>query len=222
MTATTAKTYDRQTATFLAAVGQNMPELSGDEMQRWIENPKSLQAKLFLAFGPVRTEAAPSPAAPHEFATWKRVLLGTHKSVKDLSKALTDGGFRIGDYAAQIFKKTAIAETETDIELVLVTVAELGFTKATRRDAIYDRAKELGLDLVPAEAGPQLRLAYTDQPLNEWMVMAMEPIANSDGDLGVFDVGHRGSGQWLYADYGDPGSMWRPDDRWVFARRKQN
>lgn len=42
MTATTtAKTYDRQTATFLAVVGQNMPELSGDVMQGWIENPKA-------------------------------------------------------------------------------------------------------------------------------------------------------------------------------------
>ncbi len=40
------KTYDRQTAKFLAIVGENMPELSGDVMQGWIENPKSLQKAL--------------------------------------------------------------------------------------------------------------------------------------------------------------------------------
>lgn len=103
---------------------------------------------------------------------------------------------------------------------MLVSVADLGFTKATRRDAIYERAKELGLDLVPAEVGPQLRLAYTDQPLNEWMVMGMEPIANSDGSLDVFSVVHDDGGQWLRSDYGYPGGLWYPGNRWVFARRK--
>jgi hypothetical protein len=193
-------------------------EITAQVADGWHDNRGSLKKTLRVALCPPEAIAT----APREFATWKTVKLGTHKSVKDLSKALTDGGFRIGDYAAQIFKKTAIAEIETHIELVLVTVAELGFTKATRRDAIYDRAKELGLDLVPAEVGPQLRLQYTDQPLNEWMVMAMEPIADSDGRLRVFFVEHDDDGQWLHALYGYPDGMWYPDDRWVFARRKQN
>jgi hypothetical protein len=212
-----ANTYDRQTAQFLAVVAQNMPEMSGDVMQGWIQNPKAVK-KLLFGFAPPETIAT----APREFATWKTVKLGTHKSVKDLSKALTSNGFRISDWAGDILKKTTLASAETEIELVLVTVSGLGFTKATRRDVIYDRARELGLDLVPAEVGPQLRLQYTDQPLNEWMVMAMEPIAYSDGGLGVFRVVHNHDGRWLSADYGIPGRMWSPDYRWVFARRKQN
>jgi hypothetical protein len=190
-----ANTYDRQTAQFLAVVAQNMPEMSGDVMQGWIQNPKAVK-KLLFGFAP-----------PETIAT---------------SKALTSNGFRISDWAGDILKKTTLASAETEIELVLVTVSGLGFTKATRRDVIYDRARELGLDLVPAEVGPQLRLQYTDQPLNEWMVMAMEPIAYSDGGLGVFRVVHNHDGRWLSADYGIPGRMWSPDYRWVFARRKQN
>ncbi len=219
MTATTtAKTYDRQTASFLAVVGQNMPEISGDVMQGWIENPKALQKALRTALCPPETTVT----APREFATWKTIKIGTQKSVKDLTKALTGNGFRISDWAGDILKKITLAAAETEIELVLVSVADLGFTKATRRDVIYDRAKELGLDLVPAEVGPQLRLAYTDQPLNEWMVMAMEPITGSDGGLGVFNVEHYDVGRWLRSYSGDPDIMWNPDDRWVFARRKQN
>ena len=38
-----AKTYDRQTAKFLAVVGENMPEISDDVMEGWIQNPGSLQ-----------------------------------------------------------------------------------------------------------------------------------------------------------------------------------
>jgi hypothetical protein len=215
MTTTTAKTYDRQTATFLAVVGQNMPEISGDVMQGWIENPRALQNALRTALCPPETTAS-----PREFKTWKTVKIGTHKNVEELSKSLTGSGFRIGDWAADILKKTTLAPAETEIELVLVTVADLGFTKATRRDAIYDRAKELGLDLVPAEVGPQLRLQYTDQPMDEWMVMAMEPIAYSDGNLSVFRVGRYEDGPWLLTGCGHPGSTWSPDCRWVFARRK--
>ena len=218
MTSTTAKTYDRQTASFLAVVGQNMPEISGDVMQGWFENPKALQKALPNELCPPETTAT----TPREFATWKTIKIGTQKSVKDLTKALTGNGFRISDWAADILKKTTLAQTETEIELVLVTVADLGFTKATRRDAIYNRAKELGLDLVPPEVGPQLRLAYTDQPMGEWLLMGMEPIAGSGGRLRVFSVVRREDGLWLRTHYGVPGREWSPGNRWVFARRKQN
>lgn len=38
--------YHKQTAEFIATVAQNMPEMSGDIMQGWIENPKALQKLL--------------------------------------------------------------------------------------------------------------------------------------------------------------------------------
>ncbi len=159
---------------------------------------------------------------PYEFKTWKTIELGRYRSGQGLLKALKNKFFNIetGDY--RVFDSIIVAKYPTKIELVLVTGTDLGFTEDAPLDAIYDRAKELGLDLVPAEVGPQLRLAYTDQPLNEWMVMAMEPIMVSDGDLDVFSVGRHDGGRWLDSYYGNPGDMWSPDYRWVFARRKHN
>ena len=52
-----AKTFDRQTAKFLAVVGENMSELSGGEMQWWIQHPKALQETLKKAFYPPEEEA---------------------------------------------------------------------------------------------------------------------------------------------------------------------
>ncbi len=40
------KTFDGQTAQFLGIVGQNMPRLTSEVMQRWVENPKALQKVL--------------------------------------------------------------------------------------------------------------------------------------------------------------------------------
>jgi hypothetical protein len=210
---TIVKTYDRQTATFLAVVGQNMPEISGRAMQYYIEHPESVQ-QLLKVFS--------APQVKKEFPIWKIVSLGTQKSVEDLTKALTSNGFRISDWAAQILKKIPLATAETEIELVNVSVSDLGFERGATRAQICARAAEYGLGLVPAEVGPQLRLQYADQPFGEWLLMAMEPITDSGGRLSVFRVERDEDGQWLYTFYGSPGLEWNPGNRWVFARRKQN
>ena len=133
-------------------------------------------------------------------------------------KVLKDRGFNIGNWADDILGKPAFtAATEaTEIDLVKVTVAELGFKKGARRDQIYERAKELGLELCPSEVGPQLRLQYQDQPNNEWLLIGMKPIADSVGDLSVFGVKRSDSGLWLSSLWGRPGGVWNPGSRWVF------
>ena len=54
----------------------------------------------------------------------------------------------------------------------------------------YACALELGLELCPAEVGPVLRLAYKDQPLSRWLIIAMNVITVSVGGLSVFRVEH--------------------------------
>ena len=208
----TAKTYDRQTAKFLAVVGENMPELSGDVMQGWIQNPKAVQKALSNAFCP------PGAATPR-FNIWKTVKLGTGlKIADDFRKALKDNGFSVSNWANDILEKPAftVATEGTEVDLVKVTVAELGFKKGARRDQIYDRAKEFGLELCPPEVGPQLRLQYQDQPNGEWVFIGMEPITDSDGDLNVFHVKRNGSGLWLHGAWGYPDYVWSPGRQWVF------
>lgn len=150
---------------------------------------------------------------------WKTIKLGTGlKTADEFRKALKDKGFNISDWANDILGKSAftVATEETEVDLVKVTVAELGFRKGVRRDQIYERAKELGLELCPPEVGPQLRLQCQDQPNGEWVLIGMEPITDSDGGLCVFRVGRADSGLWLYSYWGDPGGLWGPDRRWVF------
>lgn len=115
---------------------------------------------------------------------WKTVRVGMHKTVADLCTALQSAGFRIGDWAGDIMKnKLTLAQTESELDLVVMTVADLGFKDRATRKEIYDRAIELGLRLCPAEVGPALRLTYKSQPYGELLLIGMEPIAVADGGL---------------------------------------
>lgn len=157
--------------------------------------------------------------------TWKTIQLGTGlQTADDFRKEVVKAGMKIGDWANDILGKPAFtattSETETEVELVVASVAELGFKDGATRKDIYVRAQELGLDLCPPEVGPQLRLQYTDQPKGEWLVIAMEPITDSDGRLSLFGVVRDGDERFLDAFYGYPGLFWRGYYRFVVLRRK--
>ncbi|MFH1129199.1 MAG: hypothetical protein V1686_00470, partial [Patescibacteria group bacterium] len=115
------------------------------------------------------------------FPIFKTVTLGVHKSVEAYRKALSEAGFRIGDWASDILNKIKVSQNQVQLDLVKVTVKDLGFVEATSLKQIYAKAKKLGLNLCPNEVGPALRLAYPDQPNGERIRIAMEPISDSDG-----------------------------------------
>ena len=96
------------------------------------------------------------------FPSWKTITLGTHKDTKALFKALENTGVNISYYTRFMAKHSifSIATAETEINLVKVTVAELGFPNGATRAQIYEAALKQGLFLCPAEVGPQVRLQY--------------------------------------------------------------
>ncbi|MBI3046168.1 MAG: hypothetical protein HYY86_01310 [Candidatus Harrisonbacteria bacterium] len=154
------------------------------------------------------------------FPTWKTIKLGTDlKTADDFRHALKVGGYRISDWANDILGKSAFtAANQETVELVKVSVKELTGKDQAPFQEIIQRAEERGLKKCPVEVGPQLRLQYSDQPYGEWLVVAMEPIAASDGYLRLFSVGHDVSGRWLSSYYGDPDFVWDGVYRFVFCK----
>lgn len=207
-------------STFWSLFTKEVTELGGTaEDLRRLTKPEG--APLIADFAKRLVEASKT-SAKTEFQTWKTIKLGTRKSAGLLREALEAAKFRIGDWASDLLnqKTFTIASEERELELVQVTVAELGFPEGATRKEIYEAALAAGLNLCPPEVGPQLCLQYPDQSLNEWMQIGMDPIAYSDGNLHVFSVGHNDDGRWLHSNSGNPGSRWDADDRWVFARSK--
>jgi len=147
---------------------------------------------------------------------FKTIILGLYESGKAYRQALFNAGFCIRDCASNILDKIQVSQTRVQLDLVILSVAELGFKEA-RYDAICAKAKELGLQLCPAEVGPTLRLTYSDQPYGEWLWIAMDPLPDSDGGLVAFGVAHGSDGRGLAGDDGVSAYVWGPDGRFVFV-----
>jgi len=123
------------------------------------------------------------------------------------------------DWAKNLMSKPEfLTSKETkDLKLVRLTVAELGFPNGATTNEIYQRAHELGLDLCPAEVGPQLRL---QSEIKDWTLIAMKQITGSGGDPGVFSLDSDGEQLVLRANGAGSGDGWVSGSHWVFSLRK--
>ena len=161
---------------------------------------------------------------PESRVKFRNIELGTGiQDRKAFQEVIKTRGMRIGDWAKDLLENPdfkAVGE-RADADLVEVSVAGLGFNKATRYDVICARAQELGLELCPAEVGPQLRLQYTDQPDGEYLRIAMKAISHSGGVPRVFGVNRCGDVLWLDARDGRADLEWNPGHRFVFLRPRK-
>ncbi|MFA6099488.1 MAG: hypothetical protein WC750_01255 [Patescibacteria group bacterium] len=122
-------------------------------------------------------------------------------------------------YESEEFQK--LAKNPENIQTVRLKVGDLFNDQGTHTtDEIYKKAEELGLELCPAEVGPHLRLNYKEQPLNEWVYIAMKQITGPDGSPGIFRLVRHADGLWLGNSWAGPASTWNPRCQFVFRVRK--
>jgi len=144
------------------------------------------------------------------------------ESSEDLQAYLRNGNFQVSDCARDMLNSQYFAtliEPKT-IGLVRLKVSALGFTGSTATEELFRRAKELGLELSPAEVGPHLRLTYKNQPMGEWFYIGMKPITDRHGSPDIFKLERYEGGAWLSAGWANPYDSWRPYDEFVFSLRK--
>ena len=177
-----------------------------------LETPLARVKRLIRSLFQFRRAAGPS--------VLKTIKLGSGRTAEEYRKALEEAAYHIGDWGNDILGKTACAQEETEVDLVVLSVKELGFNDGAYYKDICARALELGLELCPAEVGPALRLDHNDQSHGEWLRIAMEAVTGSDGDRFIFAVNHVNDGLSLDGDYGHPEFFWEADGRFVFLRRK--
>jgi len=153
------------------------------------------------------------------------------KTGEELISQLKEKGVDISNLAMCALKseELAISKPTENISLLLLSARDLGFEiPAPLKDGIYPMADRLGLELCPAEIGPEILLRHADKPLFGPLGtnIGMKPIRtgktliNYDEDF-IFDVfrGDNGNLQLGVSQYSGPG-MYNPDNKFVFCLRK--
>ncbi len=149
---------------------------------------------------------------------WKTIKLGAITTKMALWDALETVHCDVGTQAEEMLVRPEfkISKTKLSVDLVYLSVDQLGIrTQASLAD-IYSQVKKLGLVLAAAEVGPQLRLYYFEQPLGEFLNIGMEPIKPYyDGGPSIFTVANGGAGLLLLSQ---EATEFLPSARFVFAR----
>lgn len=152
---------------------------------------------------------------------FRKVRLGTGlRTAEDFRAALKKVWAEVGQWGNGCLEKPGftVASQEIEVDLLNVSLWNLGFKSGAHLHSILMKGIDLGLHLCPAETGPQLRLQYLDQPKGEWLSVAMEPITDSVGYPHIFDVGHDAKGLWLSGMDGEPDRWYKPEDRFLWVR----
>ena len=154
-----------------------------------------------------------------EIQIWRTTTLGFHKGVDSYRDALDAAKIKIGDAADEILGRPAFlyVKEKTEVELTVVSAADLGVESEAALADVYKQAKQFGLALCPAEVGPQLRLDYRDQPRGESLNIAMEPVATYSGEPTILSLLNFGSGLALVGSNGRSDFMVPRYFRFVFA-----
>lgn len=108
---------------------------------------------------------------------WKTIQLRAHSEISEYLKSIADNGFQVDrntEYAVSR-NDIQVSKENKEIDLIVLTVAELGYKYATYRE-VYLTGMLLGLELCVTEVAFALREQYKDQPLSEQINIAMQPI----------------------------------------------
>jgi hypothetical protein len=156
-----------------------------------------------------------------DFLDWKIVSLGTFANTYDLMAALDDAHIGVGELADEAMHRPAftIAKSKFEVAVVMLSGAQLGIDKnGVRRSEALARGRRLGLDLCQPELAAQLRLQYLDQPVGEFLDLAMEPVATYGGHRVSFTLGNGGAGFILIGSKATEDAIVTPQSKLLFVR----
>ncbi|MFA6227118.1 MAG: hypothetical protein WC631_01380 [Candidatus Paceibacterota bacterium] len=156
--------------------------------------------------------------------TWKIIKIGTIYTAEAFCQVFKNEGLDMDRMVKDIIHSPAfrVSGTEQDVELVNVSNEQLGFKDGAYYMDTCKRALMLGLDMCPAEVGPQLYLQLKeDMPSGTSVVVAMEAMLDSENYLKVFTVNCDVRGElYLLTCICHPHSKFFAHRRFLFLRRK--
>ena len=153
------------------------------------------------------------------FKIWKTLTIDQYEDSVAILNNLASRGIKVGDWAKQSLKRSSsrFVHYPKTLQLVTITVAELGHSNGVLTSDLYASALSKGLTLCEPHMAPYIRLAYLEQPAMESLYVAMNSITGDEN----FDSRYRivnavDKDLWLTGDHRHLDDRWLATDLLVF------
>jgi hypothetical protein len=133
----------------------------------------------------------------------RTVLLGTGlKTPRDFIDAFMQADKKTSDGARDLISSPnfVVSQVEKEIKTLYILRSALNLPASAPLEDVYIAGKKLGLELCPAEVGPQLRIQADFKEVAASSVVCMKPLMDSHGRMCAFNlIEYSLSDQWLTA-----------------------
>ena len=153
-----------------------------------------------------------------EYKTWK-VELGTN-SKDELLLELSKHKVNLNAYAVMLLMSDhfEISYERQAVELVCVSVNELGFSRGAFFNDMMNAAKEEGLEPCALELAPYLRLQYLSQVEGSLVTVASPPPFTDELYPRGFYLSSNASGLWLRGYRATDDFLWASESEFIFVK----
>lgn len=153
----------------------------------------------------------------NKFSIFKEITIGGLSKEK-LLQQLSEADIQFNKYAEILFDHSQFSpasETEK-VELVKVTLTDLGLADTCSFEEFSDRASALGLKLCPLYLAAFLRLEYLDQPDGPYLTVAsFKPQGDGNFPNGFY-LRKFENALWLRGYQADGFSGWPESNEFIF------
>lgn len=163
-----------------------------------------------------RDPFAPTP----ELKVFKSIKLGMDIPMEYVQKLAVP--YNMESPSFRILSSMKVSGEEVMLDLVRMTLEQLGFSSGGMRKKVFERILEWGGELVPTEAAAALALRHQEPEDGQQSYFVMEPVIDEHEGPIVLTLSKDGNTPWLGFRQAAPEDVWDdPKDRVIFAKPRQ-
>ena len=155
---------------------------------------------------------------------WKVLERLPYNNGHEYGQALIKKGYKISDWIIDVISKPdfQVNAVSWPLPLVRVRLDSIGFSKPTTLKEFYKAAVEAGFEMCPPEAALALRFNYDEQPVGEWLRVAidMDKMIDSDGVPHLPKLGNALGRFYLETYWAYPDAVFHPHNEFVMIDRR--
>ncbi len=154
---------------------------------------------------------------------WKKIDSINLNSSKECLDMLLKKKYVISPWINNIFKGNQFKFDKINfpVSLVRYSLKELNFNNQTELLKVYEKSKDMGLELVPPQIALYARLIYDEQPKGEWLRFAtpLKSMIDSDGVPHLPKFGNALGLYFIETYWAYEKAIFHPHNEFVFVKK---